>query len=116
MCNGSNVYSCLLDASKAFDKVHYGTILNILFNKNVPYCIIRLLMGGYVRQEARVIWNSSHSIYFRLKNGVNQGGVLSPTLLNVYIDTLLVTLKNSGLGCHINGTYMGHCPMLMILL
>ena len=23
LCNGSNVYSCLLDTSKAFDKVHY---------------------------------------------------------------------------------------------
>ena len=33
--------------------------------------------------------------------------MLSPTLFNLYIDRLLVTLKNSGLGCHINGTYMG---------
>ena len=33
-------------------------------------------MDGYVRQEARVIWNSCHSTYFRLKNGVKQGGVL----------------------------------------
>ena len=65
LCNGSNVYSCLLDASKAFDKVHYGTMFSILLNKNVPYCIIRLLMDSYVRQEARVIWNSCHSTYFR---------------------------------------------------
>ena len=33
--------------------------------------------------------------------------LLSSTLFNLYIDRLLVTLKNSGLGCHINGTYMG---------
>ena len=64
-------------------------------------------MDSYVRQEARVIWNSCHSTYFRLMNGVKQGGVLSPTLFNLYIDRLLITLKNSGLGCHINGTYMG---------
>ena len=43
--------------------------------------------------------------YFILKNGVKQGGVLSPTLFNLYIDRLLVTLTNSGLGCHINGIY-----------
>ena len=30
LCNGSNGYSCLLDASKAFDKVHYGTMFSIL--------------------------------------------------------------------------------------
>ena len=40
---------------------------------------------------------------FRLKTGVK----LSPTVFNLYIDRLLVMLKNSCLGCHINGTYMG---------
>ena len=59
-------------------------------------------MDGYVRQEARVIWNCCHSTYFRLKNGVKQGVVLSQTLFNLYIDRLLVTLTNSDLGCHIN--------------
>ena len=54
-----------------------------------------------------MIWNSCQSTYFRLKNWVKRGGVLSPTLFNLYIDRLLVTLKNSGLGCHIDGTYMG---------
>ena len=100
-----------MDASKAFDKVHYGTMFSILFNKNVPYFIIRLYETGmyddYMRQEAILIWSSYHSTYFRLKKGVKQGGVLSPTLFNMYIDRLLVTLNNSGLGCHINGTYMG---------
>ena len=33
LCNGSNVYNCLLDAIKAIDKVHYGTMLSILFKK-----------------------------------------------------------------------------------
>ena len=31
--NGSQVYSCLLDASKAFDRIHYGKLFNILINK-----------------------------------------------------------------------------------
>ena len=45
LCNGSNVYSYLLDA----DRVHYGTMFSILLNlKNVPYCIIRLLIDGYM--------------------------------------------------------------------
>ena len=33
--------------------------------------------------------------------------MLSPTLFNLYIDRLLLTMKNSGLRCHINGIYMG---------
>ena len=35
--NGSNVYSCLLDASKAFDRVHYGKLFRILLSKNYLY-------------------------------------------------------------------------------
>ena len=31
--HGSNVYSCLLDASKAFDMVHYGTLFRLLLKK-----------------------------------------------------------------------------------
>ena len=66
-------YIYLLDASKAFDKVHYGKLFNISLNENVPYFIIRLLMDGHVRQEARVIWNSYKLTYFRVKNCVKQG-------------------------------------------
>ena len=28
-------------------------------------------------------------------------------MFNLYLDNLLISLKQSGLGCHINGTYMG---------
>ena len=51
-------YNCLLDARKAFDKVHFGKLFNILLNQIVPFWIIRLLMGIYVRQMIRVMWNS----------------------------------------------------------
>ena len=107
LCNHINVYSCLLDASKAFDRVHYGKLFNILLYKKVPFVIIRLLLDAYIRQEARVIWNSCKSQYFRVKNGVKQGGVISPILFNLYIDRLLLCLQRSGLGCHISNTYMG---------
>ena len=53
--NGSNVYSCLLDASKAFDKIHYGKLFNALLRKNVPFCIVRILLDAYTRQQARVL-------------------------------------------------------------
>ena len=40
-------------------------------------------------------------------NGVKQGGVLSSMLFSLYIDPLLHKLKQSGVGCHINGNFMG---------
>ena len=49
--NDSEVYGCLLDASKAFDKVHYGKLFEILISRNVPIDIVRFLLDVYVRQN-----------------------------------------------------------------
>ena len=53
--NGSNVYSCLLDATKVFDKVHYGKLFRILLEKKVLFCTSRVLLDSYIRQQARVL-------------------------------------------------------------
>ena len=45
--NGSNVYSCLLDASKAFDRINFGKLFAILIESNVPLCFIRLILDAY---------------------------------------------------------------------
>jgi hypothetical protein len=37
-----------------------------------------------------------------------QGGVLSPILFNVYIDTLSASLSSSQVGCSIGATYLNH--------
>ena len=105
--HGSNVYSCLLDASKAFDSVHYGTLFRLFLCKDVPRCLIRLVFDSYIRQEVCATWNKQTSEYFTMENGVKQGGVISPIFFIIYIDPLLLQLRNSGYGCHLNGVYMG---------
>jgi hypothetical protein len=42
-----------------------------------------------------------------VSNGVRQGGVSSGIFFAVYIDKLLVILRESDLGCHINGVFFG---------
>ena len=103
----SNVYCCLLDASKAFDKIHFGKLFKTLISKNLPPLIIRLILNSYIRQETRVSWGIHMSSYFRLANGVKQGGVISAQLFTLYIDKLLLDLKKSGYGCHIGDTFTG---------
>ena len=44
---------------------------------------------------------------FDIRNGVKQGGVLSPLLFNICIDVLLLQLSQGGVGCHIGNKYMG---------
>ena len=106
-CKNTDVYSCLLDASKAFDKVHYGKLFTLLLKRNLPCLLVRFLLDSYTRHQVCVSWESSKSRYFSTLNGVKQGGVLSPILFIVYIDELIVILRHSGIGCHMGGHYVG---------
>ena len=66
------MYSYLLDASKAFDRVHYGKLFRICLSKN-DYNIllfIRWILDSYLRQSVCVMWNSCKSEYFKMYNGV----------------------------------------------
>jgi len=47
------------------------------------------------------------SEYFVVRQGVRQGGVLSPFLFNVYVDELLNELEMNGIGCHVCNQYFG---------
>ena len=40
-------------------------------------------------------------------NGVRQGAILSPVLFCVYFDTLLTSLCNTGIGCHVGSFFVG---------
>ena len=53
-----------------------------------------------------VKWKSAMSSKFYVTNGVRQGGVISPLLLNVYVTDLSKCLNKSGVGGSINGTFV----------
>ena len=52
----SNVYCCLLDASKTFDEISYGKPFSTLLQRNINVYCIRLIVDSYVRQISRVSW------------------------------------------------------------
>ena len=49
---------------------------------------------------------------FTFMNGVKQGSVLSPVMLDVYSDELPLKLQESGIECHMGGHYAGACSRL----
>ena len=104
---GSSVYSCLLDFSKAFDKVNFCELFDKLRSRKFPPIVLRLLVFMYLNQSCFIRWNSVQSDSFMVKNGVRQGAILSPSLFCVYLDTLLQRLIDAGVGCNIGGLFLG---------
>lgn len=107
LSNNSNVFCTFLDATKAFDRLHYCKLFRLLISRSLPYCIVRILLNFYVNNFVHVSWSGSSSPTFLASNGVKQGGVLSPVLFCVYMDGLLNRLSRAGVGCYIGTTFVG---------
>ena len=100
-------YALFIDASKAFDSVCHSHLFNTLEEREVCPLIRRLLFKMYKDQCIRVRSNTCLSDISGISNGVKQGAVLSPILFTDYIDKLLTRLRESGVGCHIDGVFAG---------
>lgn len=48
--NGSEIFACLLDFSKAFDKVNFEKLFKKLMERKIPFIILRLLLYIYINQ------------------------------------------------------------------
>ena len=104
---GSTVYGCAMDLSKAFDMVEWLELFKVLESRNVSPIFLRTLLFIYTHQSCNVKWNGALSEKFSVTNGVRQGAVSSPTLFSVYINDLFSTLRKSRIGCKLNGVYFG---------
>ena len=105
--NRSPVFVTLLDASRAFDRVHYVKLFRLLLKRNMCPSLIMLLISMYIKQSLVVRWHNQLSHQFRCKNGIKQGGVLSPVLFCVYMDELISRLVRLNVGCHLGHKYTG---------
>ena len=95
---GSKVYACLIDAPRPLI-----LSITVLFTKplerKMPKPLVLFLLRCYKTQQLSVCWMGRTCERFEVANGMRQGGVLSPVLFAVYLDSLLDSLCLSGRGC-----------------
>ena len=103
--NGSDVFACSQDKSKAFDMCKFS----VLFRKMMVISLVflRLIIYMYVHQFCNVFYNNQVSSGFSIGNGVGQGKILAGTAYCFYCRDLFDILEKSGFGCEINGVYAG---------
>ena len=97
--NQSQVCTCFIDATKAFDCLSHDKLFELLLKRKLPEIALRALLDLYQRQMLRTVWKGHYSRLFSATNGIRQGGVISPMLFCVYIDELLKRLEREDHGC-----------------
>lgn len=101
------VFVTLLDATRAFDRVHYVKLFKLLMRRGMCPSLIKLLIMMYIGQSLAVRWSNAVSSSFNCTNGIKQGGVLSPVLFCIYIDELINRLIALNVGCFVGHKFVG---------
>ena len=96
-CN-ETLYTCFLDASKAFDVVWHEELLYNLYQHGVSDDLRLLYRSLYTKMSSQVKWDGKCSEVFHEAQGVWQGGIPSTKLFKARCDPLLWDLEKSMLG------------------
>ena len=105
--NGSEVFMCMMDMTKAFDLVKHSILFMKLIIGGLSKIFVRLLIIIYKLQYADVRWNNSFSECFPMTNGCRQGAILSAIAYCYYCQELFTLLRRRRSGLWINGDYRG---------
>ena len=114
---GSPCYVISLDMKKAFDRMWRDGLFSKLKTK-IEEPIWRALVNYYQNSKGKVKINYELSSEFIIKEGVKQGGILSPYLFNYFMNDLLNENDKKNLGASIGSYNVGllsYCDDLIIL-
>jgi hypothetical protein len=77
-----------LDFEKAYDKVNWGFLVEVLKQKKFPETWIRWIKQCVKGGKVGIKINGTHGNFFNTHKGLRQGGPLSPLLFNLISDAL----------------------------
>ncbi|KAJ0175142.1 hypothetical protein K1T71_009283 [Dendrolimus kikuchii] len=95
MDNGLLTVLSLLDFSSAFNNVDFEILLAILRSLNISPTVIDWFRSYLYGRQQRIRIDESYSSWQSLTAGVPQGGVLSPLLFAIFINTISYNLSSS---------------------
>lgn len=99
-----DVYACFIDFTKAFDRVEHTKLIQILKEVDIDSKDIQIIINLYWNQTAYVNIEGNKTENVKIKKGVRQGCVHSPTLFNIYSENIFQEApKDSPEGIIING-------------
>ena len=102
----SHVYTCFVDAEKAFDRVNPFIAINQLLDRGAPLYIAKLLYKWYTNSRMSIRWGQTLGSWFPYNNGVRQGSCLSPLLFGLYIDKAINKIKTQPYGLYWNNAWL----------
>lgn len=99
-----NVFACLIDYQKAFDRVKHDKMIDILKNMGIDSKDLKIITNLYWNQTAVLKIEGEHTDEVKILRGVRQGCILSPILFNLYSEHIFrEALDNMDEGIPING-------------
>ena len=91
-----------IDLTKAFDKINVKILIDKLLQTTLPQAITRIIQFMLNNSYVNVRYNDFIGSEFLIKNGTRQGGILSATLFNFYINECLDEVSNMNIGCKLS--------------
>lgn len=79
-----NTIAIFLDVSSAYDNVRTNVLVDTLLKKGCPSRIVRYIDAWMRNRDTRFIVGDEEVLRRVVNKGLSQGGVLSPSLYNIY--------------------------------
>jgi hypothetical protein len=79
---------CFIDSQKAFDRVNWTKLMQILKETGIDWRERRLISNLYMAQSVKIRLNRGETRSVKFGRGVRQGCCLSPILFNLYSEGL----------------------------
>ena len=77
-----------VDMTAAYDRVNRCSLLQKMMDMDIPPCMLKWVKNFLADRRARVLWDETASTEVKMREGLPQGGVLSPLLWLCYSNDL----------------------------